>query len=304
MKKWIFYIALLAPFFLGAQNVVQSADTLIIRFGERITLNYGLSPKPADTAYFPYQILDEDSLTIIADTNKVKANSTYIGNSIQFTAFDSGVFTFPELPVIFNSETLYTKAFQFLSIPTKVDTTQAFFDIKENFAAEWTFSDWLAYNKTIIIVAFLIALVIALLIIFRKKIFPKKKIAEIIAPEPVETFDQWMHKYIQQIKDEEAWKKQDLKPYYSSINYLLRKFLEYNFSIKTLEKTSSEIIAQLRHSNINQEDKNRIIQSLNLSDMVKFAKENPTYDDNLARLSWIETFIAKHNVKPEEGNNE
>lgn len=305
MKKLLFFIAMSCPFLSSAQNVVQNTDTIAIRFGERITFKYGLSPRP-DTAFFPLQNFNEDSLTRIADTNDLNANESYIGNSIQFTSFDSGVFTIPPMPIVLGEETLYTKAFQFLSIPTEVDTaSNAFFDIKENFVEEWTIYDWLAYNKTSIIIAWIIILVVVLLIVFRKKLFPKKKVEEVILPEPIESFDEWMQNYILQIKNNEEWKKQDLKPFYSSINYLLRKFLEYKFSVKTLEKTSSEIIAQLRHSNINQEDKNRIIESLNLSDMVKFAKENPTYDDNLGRLSWIETFIAKHNVKTfEEGENE
>lgn len=299
MKKLIFLsLGFCLLFAAQAQNVIQSTDTLIIRFGERIRFNYGLSPKPSDTALFPVQELDEDSLSIIDARGSVSSNADFIGNSIQITAFDSGLFLFPALPIVVEGDTLFTRPFRYLVIPAEIDTTQAFFDIKDNFLVEWTLADSLALHQNKIYVALLIIALLVLLFIFRKKlVFKRKEQAVIEEIIPVEKFEDWLGKQLTKMHDDQLWKRSDLKPFYSSLNYVLRKFLEHQYSIKTLEKTSSEIIAQLRFTQLNQDEINRVIQSLNLSDMVKFAKENPTYEDNKGKLEWLETFVKK-NLSP------
>lgn len=296
MKRSVLILIAVVISFSGyTQNVIQSTDTLIVRFGERITLQYGLSPKPADTVLFPVQEINNDSLTTFPLEGKVTSTPDFIGNSIQFTAFDSGLFSFPALPLISNGDTLYTQKFQYYVVPAQIDTTQAFYDIKENFEVEWTFNDWLELYKTEIIWSFIGLAALVLLIIFGKKLLPKKKAKPVVEETiPEERFEEWIQKQLAAMHAEELWKQSDLKPFYSSLNYVLRKFLEYRYAIKTLEKTSSEINAQIKFTDLTLDEKSRISQSLNLSDMVKFAKENPTYDDNKGRLEWLEGFVNAH----------
>tara|TARA_R110001592_G_scaffold359340_3_gene665697 strand:+ start:58054 stop:58983 length:930 start_codon:yes stop_codon:yes gene_type:complete len=296
MKKLIFVsLGFCLLFAAQAQNLIQSTDTLIIRFGERIQFKYGLSPKPVDTVLFPVSELDEDSLSIINPSGNVSSNADFIGNTIEFTAFDSGLFTFPALPVIVDGDTGYTRVFQYLVVPAQIDTTNAFYDIKDNYLVEWTLADTLALHQRKIYLALAVLTLLILLYIFRKKLVFKRKeqpaVEEVI---PAEKFEDWLEKKLIKMHADQLWKRSDLKPFYSSLNYVLRKFLEHQYSIKTLEKTSSEIIAQLRFTQLSQDEINRVIQSLNLSDMVKFAKENPTHDDNKGKLDWLEGFIKKN----------
>lgn len=296
MKKLIFVsLGICLLFAAQAQNIIQSTDTLIIRFGERITLNYGISPKPTDTVLFPINDLDEDTLSIINPEGKVSSNADYIGNQIEFTAFDSGLFTFPALPLVSQNDTGYTQSFRYLVVPAEIDTTKAFFDIKENFEVEWTLADALALHQRKIYWSLLAIALAVLLFLFRKKLVLKRRVQPVIEEEiPEEKFEEWLEKHLKKMREDQLWKRSDLKPFYYSLNFVLRKFLEHQYSIKTLEKTSSEIIAQLRFTQLNQEEINRVIQSLNLSDMVKFAKENPTYEDNKGKLDWLESFIKKN----------
>lgn len=296
MKKLIFVsLGICLLFAAQAQNIIQSTDTLIIRFGERITLNYGISPKPTDTVLFPINDLDEDTLSIINPEGKISSNADYIGNQIEFTAFDSGLFTFPALPLVSQNDTGYTQSFRYLVVPAEIDTTKAFFDIKENFEVEWTLADALALHQRKIYWSLLAIALAVLLFLFRKKLVLKRRVQPVIEEEiPEEKFEEWLEKHLKKMREDQLWKRSDLKPFYSSLNFVLRKFLEHQYSIKTLEKTSSEIIAQLRFTQLNQEEINRVIQSLNLSDMVKFAKENPTYEDNKGKLDWLESFIKKN----------
>lgn len=306
MKKLIFVsLGLCLLFAAQAQNIIQSTDTLIIRFGERIKLNYGLSPKPADTVLFPVNTIDEDSLSIINPQGKVSSNADYIGNSLEFTAFDSGLFTFPSLPVVLGNDTNYTQSFRFLVVPAEIDTTKAFFDIKDNYQVEWTLADTLTLHQAKIYWALFFVALAIVLFLFRKKLVFKRK-EKIVEEEviPAEKFEDWLDKNLRKMREDQLWKRSDLKPFYSSLNYVLRKFLEHQYSIKTLEKTSSEIIAQLRFTQLNQDEINIVIQSLNLSDMVKFAKENPTHDDNKGKLDWLETFIKKNLVTQAENKED
>jgi len=66
-----------------------------------------------------------------------------------------------------------------------------------------------------------------------------------------------------------------VKEYYFRLTEILRGYLERRFGIPFLESTTAEIRAQLERNYLNPESKKSLLQFLEQSDLVKFAKVQP-----------------------------
>jgi hypothetical protein len=66
-----------------------------------------------------------------------------------------------------------------------------------------------------------------------------------------------------------------VKEYYFSLTEILRGYLERRFGIPLLESTTQEIRAQLERNYLNPESKKSLLQFLEQSDLIKFAKVQP-----------------------------
>ncbi len=308
MKHFIAIAFVLLGFYGTAQKLEQRVDTNIIRFGEQITMQYGVSQlNGLPLQFLPFDMIDEDSLSIVSVTGPDTVNYGLM-QTVKITAFDSGQFTFPSLKYVVGKDTISTQAFAYYCAPVEVDTSQnAIFGFKQAQQTKWTFKDSLSYYQSELIIFLVVLVVLFLGIWLFKKYWKKpdfKKEPEVV--EPTISFEELIEQELNKIKQNKSWEKQDLKPYFSELNYVLRLFLDERFQIKALEDTSREILDQLKYSSITTEEKETIHQTLNLTDLVKYARENPTNAENLRHLQWLEAFIKKYivNYDKEESNEQ
>lgn len=91
----------------------------------------------------------------------------------------------------------------------------------------------------------------------------------------------------------EQWKNEDKKEYYSRMTDTVRKYLEERFNIFALEKTTREILLELKNADISSEDKTFLKKILSQADMVKFAKFTPADDDGFVSLKLSIEFVEK-----------
>jgi hypothetical protein len=170
-----------------------------------------------------------------------------------------------------------------------VDTTKAFYDIKQPLTIKYTFWDWLRDNWK------LIAGILAGLIVGGSSIFyllkkPKKEVVvEEVKPD-IPLHIQALQK-LEEIKSKQLWQHDQVKQYYIELSDVVREYLEKRYTIQALEQTSEEIFTSLRHMDIASEDRNLLRQLLVLSDMVKFAKEKPAAHENEKSMENAVTFI-------------
>lgn len=84
--------------------------------------------------------------------------------------------------------------------------------------------------------------------------------------------------------------KGEIKLYYIEISEIVRQYVGERFRIVTMERTTDEIMRDMRSANINREHAEMIRGFLMDSDMVKFAKRRPARDvcrDDIARARKI-----------------
>ena len=102
------------------------------------------------------------------------------------------------------------------------------------------------------------------------------------------------------IKQEDLWQKGKMKEYYTKISDVLRVYLEDRYGIHTLEKTSYEILQDLREPNLHfeQQPYNELKQLFETADLVKFAKYTPQPDVN--NLMMLNATLIVEQTKLEE----
>lgn len=69
------------------------------------------------------------------------------------------------------------------------------------------------------------------------------------------------------------------KPFFSRLSEIMRIYLEGRYFIAALEKTTAEIMKAVRHTEQKEEERKELEQLLTLSDLVKFAKYQPSEDE-------------------------
>ncbi len=80
---------------------------------------------------------------------------------------------------------------------------------------------------------------------------------------------------LERIKEQQIWKENKVKEYYSEISDTIRLYIEERFQVHALESTTDEIMTAFRSQVVDKESKDKLMQLLMLSDLVKFAKQFP-----------------------------
>ncbi|HEX7844148.1 MAG TPA: hypothetical protein VF476_00025 [Chitinophagaceae bacterium] len=277
MIKKIFYKAAIfitclccTAIVVAQQQVTVSAtvDKNRILIGEQIELK--LSVDVPENEVIRFFSIDSLPHFEFLDKQKIDTTNTNHGTRlmqvIRITSFDSGSWMIPSLVL---AENIATD-----SIPIEVsfspfDPNQAYHDIKDVIAVEEEKKqDWWWYAAG----GGLLLLLIILYLIFRKKPKPVTKQAD----EPVDAYKEAMTGL-------ELLRKQktDPKTYYSSLIDIFRLYVFKKKGVLSLQKTTDDLVMQLRSINLQKEQFDKLAQALRLGDFVKFAKYQPSEaDDN------------------------
>jgi hypothetical protein len=265
-----------------------------IVIGEQTQLHLSVRFRVKDSIGFPKLA---DSIGKIKIAGGFKADTAFdkVDNSIEtitrhynITAFDSGTYTIPsyafKMPVgVMQTDSLI------LDVKTvAVDTTKAFYDIKQPLAIKYSFWDWLRDNWKLV-VGILAAMAATGGVVYYLLKRPKKEVIEepkLIKPPHVIALEK-----LDEIKGKQLWQQDQVKAYYIEMSDVVRDYLEQRYNIQALEQTSEEIFASLKTMDIASEDRNLLRQLLILSDMVKFAKEKPTSLENEKSMENAVSFV-------------
>jgi hypothetical protein len=190
------------------------------------------------------------------------------------SVFQTGDVTLGPLTVTVGDETLDTEelTIQILSVLPADEAAPELMDIVPPYKAR-------IKTLTVVIILCGIAAAAALFLIARKYLFHPRHIPKTIV-ESDAAFDpfEFSIRELETIRKEHAKDLADLKKVYSTISHSLKLFFGSLFTIDALEMTTSELKRQLKRSGSRRNryvQRNRLINLLHRSDMVKFAKETP-----------------------------
>lgn len=277
----IFLLSICLPAFAEAQSgitVSAKVDKNKIFVGQHIELTLKADiPENEAIRFFAldslphFEFLEKKKI----DTSNT-SKGTVLTQVIRITSFDSGRWVIPSFVL---AENLTTD-----SIPVEVgfsvfDSNQAYHDIKDviDVEAEDEKKEWLWYA-----IGGAVLLILLLYLLLRKKTKPvTQKTEQVINP------------YKEAMMQLEALQKQktESKQYYSSLTDIFRLYIFRKKGILSLQKTTDDLVLQLRGLNMNKEQFDKLAQALRLGDFVKFAKYQPAGADDVESLAVIKQAI-------------
>lgn len=302
----ILVLAALPAFFsteLSAQtkmsDAVQSRDSILV--GERVVISTRLSvPDGTRLVAVPYSNTLQSADTIerigadtalqrlssvevlkelTLDTVSLKKGIREIDAKVMITSFDTGAFRLP-LPQVLsdNGNSLPEMLFQdkLLTVSTvQIDTTGfVMSDIKGQIEYPLTFKEmlpWILLVGAIAVLAYLLYRYIK----YRREnrgFFGKPKVVD---PPHIVALRE-----LERIRNQKLWQSGREKIYYTGITDTLREYIEQRFGLTAKEKTSSEILEDLKSVKLDKSSYDELSKLFTVSDLVKFAKYSPSINEN------------------------
>ena len=305
MKKLCFILLFCMMSFLGIQCDAQvtflrgrtDVDTIVV--GQPFDYQLSLTI-PKD--YFVEWKQFGDTLSKSIDVINIEdVKTTAINNSdnvimtqnLTLTSFDTGYVYVPEIAITYSKSlqdsiryTLRTDEKELYVTTVAVDTTEAFRPIKGVMRQGLTAKELFPWIAIVIIIAGVVYL-----IIYLKK---HKKTKDVVVEEkkkPTIPAIITARAKLAEMKDNEVWNTPQTKDYYTDLTDIAREYLEGQFEIDAIEMTTDEIMEAVNKLDLNNLTKSKLQDTLTTADLVKFAKANPSAEQNKQSFSDINNFV-------------
>lgn len=221
------------------------------------------------------------------DTVSRDDRSILIQKDLIITAWDSGFFTIPAIPVPYEiqgrTDTAFTNTLALQAGLAPADTL-AIQPIKPILEEPARIEDFIPYLTGL----FAVFALVALFWWYRKR---KKQQPAPPPPPPVEIPPHLLALgKLEALEKARLWEKGQIVAYHTQLTYILREYLEQRFHILALESTTREITLQLKNL-VTEDLEQEITQLLMTSDMVKFAKAEPPKEVHQQLLDQTRHFI-------------
>jgi LPXTG-motif cell wall-anchored protein len=226
-----------------------------------------------EDANHPLEIIGVFNDTVIQQQDTWTWRGTYV-----VTAWDSGKYVVPSFSISIGKKVeTFEKVVLNVTFP-KVDKNGQIKDIKSIFTdIPSEFQSWLKQNSTWIlwgIVVLGIALILWFWVKRRKKKIPTES-------KKQQTYAEIAIQEIDTLIAQKYWVEHGEKEYYFKLSTILKSYLGANYQLSLNEKTSYEIQLLLNQLKVNRTVLLDIEWVLQQSDMVKFAKSEPSELDML-----------------------
>jgi hypothetical protein len=295
-----------------AQDIkaVAKLDSNVIMIGQQIKLELSIQyrvdkgrdvkvtfPSIADTLRKEVEVVSQSKVDTIVNKNDpflfTQTKTLYI------TSFDSGYWALPPFKFEVNTDSAgaFTEPLLLQVNTVAVDTTQAIKDIKGPYEETYSWVDWLKDHMSFVYagLALIVAIIIIIVLVRRMRKIPPPMVIE---EKPVVPAHIIALEKLEKLKSEKLWQEGKLKLYYSSLTDILREYIENRFKISAMEQTTDEILFGFRNVAVDEESKGKLKLVLTLSDLVKFAKEQPLAQENETSMNNVYDFI--NGTKKEE----
>ncbi|MEM7655238.1 MAG: hypothetical protein AAF399_03850 [Bacteroidota bacterium] len=207
-------------------------------------------------------------------------------------AFDSGAYQLPAVAVGFR-ERGDSSLQQALSLPIPiqvytvvVDTAQAIKPIKEIIAVPITTGEILRWAGGILLI---LALVVG------GYWWWKKRQERPLEAQPKPTYRVPPHETamrdLARLEADKLWQQGEIKAYYTNLTEIVRQYIEATFEVPALESITDEIVSDLRGLSLEDKLIKHLKDLLQQADLAKFAKFEPTSQDNLQAIEIGREFI-------------
>lgn len=285
MRKLLLILLAMVSTLAWAQpcQVKAKLDSTHILIGDYLNVNLSVKAPASTRVIFPTiqpNRLDSIELIGVSKIDTVIENNwrTY-NQTITITAFDSGSYVFPAIPVFSSDSQLLgtTNPLPFEVTTLPVDTTLAIKDINQPVRVPLTFKEVLPIILIALGVLLLIALIVYMVMRFAKNRKPKE--VKVKAKPKIKPHITALAK-LEELRRKKLWEEGNVKEYYSELTDIIRTYMEGRWDINAMELVTDEIMSELHRINLPEETCAMMKQILETADLVKFAKWQPLPNDH------------------------
>lgn len=300
LKYFIISIIIFFPSLLFSQAAILEKKEILI--GDQINFSLQIDKNKGKDIQFP---VFENELIIgieILERSDIEEvdGGTRLRQSYKITSFEDSLFLLK--PFIFKVDgkeietnplrlqvSNYKPDSAFIS---KIDTTQQIpiTDIKPIEVAPMTFKEFFSRFWWIFLI-----IIIGIVSYFAYRYMknrPKFETPIFVKPKPKIPAHVKAIEKLEQLKKQELHKQENLKPFYTQMSTIIRTYIEERFKIPAMEQITSEIIDEFNKTEFTNKDMDSKLKDLlSLSDMVKFAKNEPDEYKNEMMIEYAFSFV-------------
>ncbi len=276
-------------------EVKSVVDTSHITIGDRITYTLSIDhvdtmrvEKPGEGVHLgQFEIKDYKIYDPVRQEGRILEKFEYV-----ISVFDTGTFVIPPFPVAYfpNDSLGDYKLIEASAITIYVesviqDEERQLRDIKPPIDIPYDYFLLLSVISSIVLIGALVYLG------YRLYLKRKETGYFIKTPEPPRPAHEVALESLEELLKKDLLSDGLIKEFYSDISEIIRRYIEGRYFIPALEETSREILIELNGQDISEEMLLKAKESLELSDLVKFAKYKPSDEENQNVVSWTKEFV-------------
>ena len=225
-------------------------------------------------------------------------NQYTLKQTITVTAFDSGTYAFPSIPVWdMDSQVVAQTNPLFFEVSTvAVDTTAAIKDIKGIAKLPFTLHEFWLYAKKYALFILAGMLIIGLIVYAIWRYIVKQRAQKplpVVKPKPKIKPHITALKELEKLRQKKLWEQGKTKEYYSELIDIVRIYIDDQWNIGAMEMVTSEIMEALKVTEIHEEVLKRFHQACTIADLVKFAKYTPLPTDHDMTFKECKEFVER-----------
>jgi hypothetical protein len=213
-----------------------------------------------------------------------------VTRKLLITSFDTGKVEIPSVPFHYQGpqgvDSVLTPPMDLYVQTVAVDTTRDIFGIKAPFGAPLSWAEIWPWAAGFVALGLLVWALIYLLRRRKRKdmvLEPRK------ATEPAHVY---ALRELDRLKADRLWQNDRVKVYYTRLSEILRTYLWMRYGIKTLERTTDEIMSSLNDTELAQQEAYEMLsENLRFADLVKFARMQPAPTENEGALQQAYDFV-------------
>jgi hypothetical protein len=227
-----------------------------------------------DTIATDIEIIRSSKIDTVSNQNDILV----IRQVFTLSIFDTGFFVIPPIPFRYGN----SLENEILSEPFLVNVFSVGINLQESFKpiigpydAPITFMEILPWGLAGIVLLLIVFLVVRYLM--NKK--PGQPLV-VKKPKPLIPPHRLALEELEKLKSEKLWQRDLIKEYHSRLGDILRQYVENHFNVPALEMTTWETIKAFSGVKIESRNLSILRETLEMADLVKFAKYKPLPDQH------------------------
>lgn len=304
MKRYILFLMACFAFVGGlmAQQVeVEGTVTdTKVQVGKPFTLDLSLKVPygwfvewnefAQDTLSEQIDILKRGNVERTADAD----SNVIVKQQLTLMTFDTGQIVLPSVGLKYAKSfddpmrlEAFTDPVTLYATTIAVDTTLAYKPIIEPLAAPITMKEVFPW-----ILALLLAILLGLgiwLFLKRRKIRVDED-GNVIKGPVIPPYDKAVDE-LKRLREEKIWQSGKVKEYFSSLTDIAREYIEGQFGVNAVEMTTDDILDEIKPLHFPKETYNKLKDTMEVADLVKFAKYSASTLESDTALSDMTGFV-------------